>query len=122
MATIGSGETHLGATAILATGSGGQTCLGTSPQSDGYNAVSDGACSLGEPTDDEAFGLVDPVAIFPAEDSALVDTVPLGVLGCGTVVTTDGRGQPGIRPFDGDSDSVSACDTGAYERTTSPPE
>jgi hypothetical protein len=120
--TSGSGVTQLGATAILATEADSETCVGTSPQSEGYNAVTDGACSLGDPTDDEAFGLIEPTAMFPEAGSPLVDTVPDGVLGCGTIFTTDGRGHPDLRPSDGDGDLVAACDTGAFERMALPDE
>ncbi len=45
--------------------------------------------------------------------SPAIDTIPKGVSGCGSAVTTDQRGE--LRPQDGNGDGFPACDMGAYE-------
>jgi CSLREA domain-containing protein len=57
------------------------------------------------------------IALQPT--SPAIDAIPSGTNGCGTDVATDQRGVE--RPQDGNGDSTSGCDIGAFEVDTTPP-
>lgn len=113
LATVGEGETNIGATAILASSSFATTCHGTPPVSAGYNAVSNNGCSLSGVGDIQNAPPGD--LFYPPAGSPQIDAIESGVLGCGTTVTTDGRGFPATRPVDGSGTGAARCDIGAFE-------
>lgn len=53
-------------------------------------------------------------ALLPG--SPAIDLIPDGEYGCGTIVTDDQRGV--VRPIDGNLDSTTGCDLGAFELGT----
>lgn len=119
--TFGDGETAIGATAVLGSaGASSVTCFGTPPTSLGHNAVTDDACGLTGPGDQQGIPVPADFQPLPAPGSPLIDAISAGTLGCGTTVTTDARGVAGLRPVDGDGDGTAACDIGAYEVTYVP--
>jgi hypothetical protein len=108
---------------IVAYSTAGDDCAGDDPViSEGYNLDTDYTCGLGADGD---LPNTDP-GLGPLQDnggptwthalppgSPAIDWIPSGSNGCGTTVTQDQRGVP--RPLDGNSDTVEACDIGAYE-------
>ncbi|MEO6629153.1 MAG: choice-of-anchor Q domain-containing protein [Aquihabitans sp.] len=113
LATVGAGETNIGATAILASNPLATTCHGTPPISAGYNAVTNNGCSLTGVGDIQNAPL--GTLPYPPAGSPQIDAIESGVLGCGTTVTTDGRGFPATRPVDSSGIGDARCDIGAYE-------
>jgi uncharacterized repeat protein (TIGR01451 family) len=99
----------------IVSGNTGANCAGT-VTTGGYNLDSDGTCGLTAATDKNN---VDPQlgplqanggpteTMAPASTSPVVDLIPKGTNGCGTVIETDQRGV--LRP------QGAGCDTGAYE-------
>ncbi len=86
--------------------------------SNGYNLDTDNTCNLTQPTDlpntspqlgvlADNGGPTDTMAL--GSGSPAIDTIPFGVNGCGTTMTTDQRGF--LRPIP----SGGSCDIGAYE-------
>jgi len=107
---------------ILADQLSGEDCLGQLVSA-GHNLDSDGTCNLTQPNDlpntDPVLG---PLADNggPTETHALLRGSPAidaGEVVCtdpdGAPLTTDQRGEP--RPVDGNGDSITACDIGAFE-------
>lgn len=106
-----------GTTLLRATWLASGTCTGTAPVSLGYNAAVGTTCGLTGPTDGQ-----DAPELHNGQVEAptgwLVDAVPLGEAGCGTIATDiDGAD----RALDGDGDGTVACDIGAVELAPPPP-
>lgn len=117
LVTLDGGETHIAATAVLATDPDHDaTCWGRPPLSGGHNAVTNDLCVLDGPGDLEDVEPIPRDTLLPEPGSALIDAIPTGTLGCGTTVVTDARGSAAPRPTDGNHDGTAACDIGAFER------
>lgn len=82
----------------------GALCVGSAPESRGYNHTTNTSCSLTQATDvqDGDFG------------TSLVDRIPIGTNGCGSTYVVDVLSNP--RPVDGNGDGVAACDIGGTEQ------
>jgi hypothetical protein len=108
--TDATGETVLGATAVLGDGSGPAACGGAGTVSSlGYNAVDDSSCGLAGTGD----VVVAETELLPSFGSLRLEAIPSGEAGCGTTVLIDIRGD--VRPMDFDQDFEARCDIGAWE-------
>lgn len=109
------------ATNSIIAGSTGGDCSENLTTSD-YNLDSDGSCVIASSDITVANPNLGPLQLnAPGKTAthalplgnAAIDTIPDGISGCGTTLTTD---QHGIaRPTDGNDDGIEACDMGAYE-------
>jgi Galactose oxidase, central domain len=118
--TVPGVQTNL-ANSVIA-GSGGANCGGAGTVTDGgYNFSADGTCGLsGTGSQNNAtLSFVSPglannggptQTIVPLSSSPAVNSIPSGVNGCGTTITTDQRGF--VRPLP----PSTACDAGAVEQ------
>lgn len=106
--TTGAGRTNLGAVVFLGSPDGDMdpACVGTPPESAGWNLSYDRTCGLTGPGDIEGVSETD----FDAEDgSPRIDAVPIGELACAEEPSGIFLGH---RALDDDGDGIVACDIG----------
>jgi predicted outer membrane repeat protein len=98
-------------------------CVGAVALASSYNIDSGTSCGLPGGLHNQSG--IDPLLGIFADHGGITDTfslsinspavdwIPVGVNGCGTMISEDQRGV--IRPLDGNRDGTNGCDVGAYE-------